>query len=49
MPTKGNDFTKIHLTNGLRHGYNKGGERGSVLPRLILLVIVLGAGWAIFG
>ena len=49
MPTKQNDFTKIHLTNGLRHGYNKGGERGFVLLRLILLVIVLGAGWAIFG
>lgn len=49
MPPKENDFTKIHLTNGLRHGYNKGGDRGSVLPKLILLVILLGAGWAIFG
>ena len=49
MPPKENDFTKIHLTNGLRPGYNKGGERGSVLPRLILLVIALGVGWAIFG
>ena len=49
MPPKENDFTKIHLTNGLRPGYNKGGEPASVLPRLILLVIVLGVGWAIFG
>ena len=49
MPPKENDFTKIHLTNGLRPGYNKGGERASILPRLILLVIVLGVGWAIFG
>ena len=49
MPPKENDFTKIHLTNGLRPGYNKGGEWASVLPRLILLVIVLGVGWAIFG
>ena len=49
MPPKENDFTKIHLTNGLRPGYNKGGEGGSVLPRLILLVFVLGVGWAIFG
>ena len=49
MPPKENDFTKIHLTNGLRPGYNKGGEQASVLPRLILLVIVLGVGWAIFG
>ncbi len=49
MPHKENDFTKIHLTNGLTHGYNKGGNRGFVLPWLIVLVIVLGAGWAIFG
>ena len=49
MSTKENEFTKIHLTNGLRPGYNKGGERASVLPRLILLVIMLGVGWAIFG
>ena len=49
MPTKENEFAKIHLTNGLTHGYSKSGNRGSVLPRLIVLVIVLGAGWAIFG
>ena len=40
------DFKKIHLTNGLTNGYDKGSYRKPVVIT-VFLIVALGVGWAV--
>jgi hypothetical protein len=48
MSEKKYDFTKIHLTNGLTPGYDKGSNRRPFVTA-VLVVVALGIGWAVVG